>query len=138
MKELEELIYLINLLVPEGTQRCADINGNTVVIDNSDDTVNITITSSNDSEIDDSVIEEISNYKQIIEELDDCLFMDVLDEMEEIIDIKRFNDLLEQEEFTNEEKEEVLEMINTSKGIIREHLQNKIEELVELFDKIAS
>lgn len=79
---------------------------------------------------------EISDYKRLIEDLDDCLFLEVLEDIKESIDIKIFNDLLEQSSWKKSEEEVLRGMINFTKTSIKEHIQNKISDYKELLEKI--
>ena len=86
---------------------------------------------------DDSVIkEEVKNYKNIVENLDDCLFLEVCEDMSEMIDIKTFDELLEQDSYTKEEAEAVSHMINITKTIIRERILQKFQDLEEVLKQI--
>lgn len=81
------------------------------------------------------VKEYISKYKEDIELLDDCLFLDVIEELSETIDIQALNELLDQDSFTKEEEELVYGQIAFIKAAFHEKIQNKIEDLEELLEK---
>ena len=67
--------------------------------------------------------------------LDDCIFVDVLDELPTYnIDIKQFDELLNKEELTESEETYVSYLIDFTNSLIRQHITNKIEDLNELID----
>lgn len=85
---------------------------------------------------DDSEIKEkITNYKECIEALSDDMFLDILDEMREVIDIKEMDELLELKTFTEENAARVEELIEHSTLIVQKYLQNKIQDCMELYEK---
>lgn len=77
----------------------------------------------------------IANYKKNIDLLDDCIFIEVLDELAEYkVDIKKFDELLNKEDLTESEQIYVSYMIDFNYSLIREHIINKIQQLKELLD----
>ncbi len=80
----------------------------------------------------------IEDYKDAINELDDCMFLECLEEAKEQIDIKRFDELLEKKKLTKEEFEEVNEEIDLFIDIIRNHISNRIDDLNELDSKLST
>lgn len=79
--------------------------------------------------------EIISEYKDNIKALDDDLFVEVIEELKSKLDLKKFNELLDLESFNKEQAREVEEMINISSDVICLHLQHKIQDMVELYEK---
>ena len=55
--------------------------------------------------------------------------------MGQYFDVQRFDELLNQDTFTEEEAAEVSEMIDQSSQIICDHLEDKINELVEIYNR---
>lgn len=89
------------------------------------------------SEFDDSQIKkDIAHYKEIIDKLDSCIFVEVLERVGEHIDLKELDTLLEKEHFTEEEADKITEELNTIKGAFICELHNKIEEYKELINEI--
>lgn len=89
-----------------------------------------------DGEFDDSSTKEIvEDYKDGIKALDDELFIEVVDELKSKVDLTRFNELLDLEKFDEEQAQEVEEMIDISTDIICLHLQHKIQDMVELYER---
>lgn len=86
---------------------------------------------------DDSKIkEEVKNYKDIVENLDDCLFLEIVEDMSEKVDVKTFDELLEQDSYTEDEAEIVSQMMNITKTVIYEHVVQKIQDLKEILEQI--
>lgn len=78
---------------------------------------------------------KIANYKRNLDLLDDCIFVDVLDELSTYnVNLKQFDELLSKEELTESEETYVLYLINFTNSLIRQHIINKIEDLNELID----
>nr|DAH58451.1 MAG TPA: hypothetical protein [Bacteriophage sp.] len=68
--------------------------------------------------------------------LDDCIFIDVLDELATYhVNLKQFDELLNKEELSESEEIYVLYLINFTNSLIRQHILNKIKDLNELVDK---
>lgn len=86
--------------------------------------------------IDDNVKNKIANYKKNLDMLDDCIFIDVLDELATYhVNLKQFDELLNKEELSGSEEIYVLCLINFTNSLIRQHILNKIKDLNELVDK---
>lgn len=78
---------------------------------------------------------KIANYKRNLDLLDDCIFVDVLDELSTYnVNLKQFDELLSKEELTESEETYVLYLIDFTKSLIRQHIINKIADLNELID----
>lgn len=85
---------------------------------------------------DNNIKKEINDFKSVIEDLDDCLFLEIVEDLESIIDIKTFDELLEQDSFTEEETEIVSHMISLSKTVINEHIQNRIVDYKDILERL--
>lgn len=82
---------------------------------------------------DDSEIKKrVVAFKQALTTLKDDLFVLVVDKLSEIVDVKRFNDLLDQESFTEEEADNVDDMIDTANDLIEDLFDKEIQELESL------
>lgn len=78
---------------------------------------------------------KIANYKRNLDLLDDCIFVDVLDELSTYnVNLKQFDELLSKEELTESEETYVLYLIDFTNSLIRQHILNKIADLNELID----
>ncbi len=139
VKELFDLINIFNVAIPDGAEESLEVNGTKIVLNKKDGVINISVTSDNEDAVkgfDDSCIKEIiKEYKERIEELDDCLFVEAAEEMDQYFDVQRFDELLNQDTFTEEEAAEVSEMIGQSSQIICDHLEDKINELVDVYNR---
>lgn len=82
---------------------------------------------------DDSRIKSIiKNYKENIDLLDDCVFVDSIESLSEMIDIKQMDELLNQKTFTQAEANLVDDLIKLANKSIREKLNQKINELEDI------
>lgn len=140
MEELENIIEVSNLLhelslkIPEGSEETFDVNGIKFTLKKEEGVIKLI--SEESYNFDDSDIKDlIKEYKENIENLDDDLFLEVVEDISTKIDINKFNELLDLETFTEDEASKVEEMINISADIISSHLKNKIQEMVELYEK---
>lgn len=96
----------------------------------------------NDKEIsqdtfDDSyVLEKVQKHKAALDELDDCLFGEVLEILKENnVNLKEVHDLIEQEHYTESKAEEVLNWMEYLNQIVRCVIDKKLEELSSLRKK---
>lgn len=135
-----ELLGIFNT-IPEGAEEKICINDLEIVLTKENGAIDIKIELKEDAQectytFDDSEIKEkIANYKENIDALDDNTFLDILEEMKEVIDIKEFDDLLSMESFTEENAARVEELIDHSTLIVHKFLQNKIQDLMELYER---
>lgn len=84
---------------------------------------------------DSHVIELIKNYKENIELLDDCVFIETMDELSEIFNIKELDRALNKEHFTEEEAEELISCIGYINSVIHKKLSDKIQQSIELLER---
>lgn len=130
---MEHLLETLESLdIPDGTVKDLELGKFKVHFEKNGGEIAISIVSGFD---DSEVKEDIDMYKKAIKELDDDTFVNSTEELSNAIDLHRFNDLLDLESFTQSEADEVEEMMNISTEIICKHLQSKITELVDLYDK---
>lgn len=84
----------------------------------------------------DSRIKEIINtYKANIDALDDCVFVEALEALEDEIDFKEMDKLLNQESFTQADANLAEDLINIVSESIKKHIKSKIEDLEEIYNK---
>lgn len=128
--DFEKLINLI-LNNPENINiEYSNVNGKEKLVINGEEI-------KREESFDDSEIkEEVKNYKDIVEELDDCLFIEICDDIKESIDLVTFDELLKQDSYTEEEAEIVEQMLCFAETAIHEHVSNKIQDLQEILDKV--
>ena len=137
-----DLLEILKLLIPEGTnQGCSD-GDKSISVKNENAKITIECSYSTETEdnsdesFDDSDIKEIvAEFKDSIEELDDSIFLESLEKARSAVNVKRFNDLLALETFTEDEATEVTCLIDYFSQIISTTLQEKIQELFSLSEK---
>lgn len=79
--------------------------------------------------------EKINSFKEVINELEDCLFVNAYEEMSNFIDVKEFDKLISKDNFTAEEAKQVEEWLAIAKEIFSTHIENEIEDLSNLLDR---
>ena len=136
IKTFVDLIDILNTVIPDGVNKDLEVNGNKITLNKENGIINISMSSNIKEEFDDSNIKEIvKEYKEWIEELDDCLFVEATEETSKHFNIKRFDELLNKDSFTKDEAYELSEMIDKSSQIICKHLENKIAELIDIYNR---
>ena len=86
--------------------------------------------------LDKNIKDVIANYKRNLDLLDDCIFVNVLDELASYhVNLKQFDELLNKEELTESEEIYVAYLIDFTNSLLRQHIVNKIKDLNELLDK---
>ena len=140
MEELENIIEVSNLLnelslkIPEGAEQTFDVNGIKFTLKKEEGVIKL-ISEESDNFNDSDIKDLIKEYKENIENLDDDLFLEVIEDISTKIYLNKFNELLDLETFTEDEASEVEEMIDISADVISSHLKNKIQEMVKLYEK---
>lgn len=85
--------------------------------------------------LDFNIKDKIADYKKNLDLLDDCIFVDMLDELTTYnVDLKQFDDLLNKEELTESEETYISYLIDFTNTLIRQYIFNKIKDLIELID----
>lgn len=139
MNDLTDLLHIFGLIVPEGTDKVFEEDGIQIHISKKNGSVKISVNSNKDlsgEDFDDSSIKDaISEFKDNINDLDDSIFIESYEAVEKAIDVKRFDELLNLEKFTEAEATEVANMIAYFSQIINIKLQEKIQKFTELKDK---
>lgn len=139
MNDLTDLLHIFGLIIPEGTDKVFEEDGTQIHISKKNGSVKISVNSNKDlsgEDFDDSSIKDaISEFKDNINDLDDSVFIESLEEARKAIDVKRFDELLNLEKFTEAEATEVANMITYFSQIISNNLQEKIQELLELQER---
>lgn len=128
--EFDEIISMLTKLIPDGTNQESIIDGVTYKFSKDKGEIKIEI-----NETFDKTKELVSNYKENIKALDDNLFLEAVEELRSKIDLKEFNELLDLENFNKEQADKVEEMISISSDVICSHMQHKIQDLIELYEK---
>lgn len=137
-----DLLEILKLLIPESINRgYSDDNGSiSVKNENGKITIecsyNIGIEDTSDESFDDSDIKEIvAEFKDSIKNLDDSIFLESLEKAKAAVDVKRFDELLNLEKYSEAEATEVACLIDYFSQIISVTLQDKIAELLNLSEK---
>lgn len=135
---LSELMNLLGMAIPEGTEKDLEIDNTKIHFQKKDGTIKIEVKEEiqPSQDFDDSSIKElIEDYKDSIKQLDDDLFLEVSEELGKKISIKEFDSLLNLEHLTEDQANQVEEMIDLASEIACLHLQHKIQNLVELYER---
>lgn len=137
--ELANLINTFSTAIPEGVSEELDLNGIKISLSKNDGKVQLSIESEQGTqymEFDDTSIKEVvKEFKQSIDELDDNVFLEVLEEIKDSVDIKRFDELLNLEDYNEELAHETEELMDYVSQVICAKLQDKIQGLVDLYEK---
>ncbi len=137
-----DLLEILRLLIPEGTnQGCSDGN-KSISVKNEDGKITIECSyeeeseDNSDNQYDDSDIKEIvAEFKTSLEYLDDSIFLESLEKIKRAVDVKRFDELLNLEKYSEAEAAEVACFIDYFTQVISTTLQDKIRELLDLSEK---
>ena len=124
------LFDLFKQLVPNGTKE-VEIDGVKVKVTKDDDIFEVSAV------YDDTDIKNlIKEYKETIEKLDDDIFLEATEELGKIYDLTKFNELLDAKSLTEEESDLVEKIINKSIDLISTTVQNKIQGLIDLYERL--
>lgn len=135
--KLTELSKNLKSLIPDKTNKEFTVGDSIVRINRDGDTVHVEIEqSSEDTNYKSEVRDIVEEYKELIEELDDCLFVEIVEDLSNKISIKEFDGLLNKEDLSKEEAFKLLNMIDVCKEYIAFHIENKIDNLRELYSRI--
>lgn len=134
-----ELTNILSLCIPDGTVETFESDDLKCHLEKDNGHLKIEIEANIpecDGEFDDSDTKEIvKDYKDNIKALDDTIFVEVVEELKSKLDLNKFNKLLDLEKFDENQAQEVEEMIDISTDVICLHLQHKIQDMVELYEK---
>ena len=130
--QLNTMANLLEALIPEGTNKKVEIDGVEYSLNQKDNKVSISAV----EKFDDTAIKEyVSQFKENIKELDDCLFVKVTEEFKKSFNTKEFDKLLNLDKYSQEDADKVVAMMSEFSDIVCEYLQSKIKKLVELYEK---
>ena len=131
MDNLDVILKLLTNLIPDGTKQELELDGVKYELVKDGGNIKIEV---NESFNDSSIKKTVSKYKENIKKLDDDLFVEITEELSTKLNLKEFNELLDLENFNEEQADKVEEMISISSNIIGLHLQHKIQDMVELYE----
>lgn len=130
MMNLEEFLTLLSTN-PNNISICYEnVNGKENLKVNGEDVL-LCVEEFDDSE----TIQLIEDYKENIELLDDCVFVDVMEEVSNIFSVSELDKLLKKKSFTKREAEEIKGCIHHINMITREKLARKIAQFEELYER---
>lgn len=132
---LNGLIETLKMLIPNNSDSYQELGGYRIITSNHDGSINITVEPIEQTFDDTQIKELVSNYKRNIGKLDDCLFLEVLDEIKDHLDIKTFDELINQDSYSEEDAEIVKSMINFTNLVVHEYIVNKLQDLEELLNE---
>ena len=134
-----ELTDILSLCIPDGTIETFESDDLKCHLEKDNGHLKIKIEANIpecSEKFDDSDTKEIvKGYKDNIKALDDSTFVEVVEELKSKLDLNKFNKLLDLEKFDEDQAQEVEEMINISTDVICLHLQHKIQDMIELYEK---
>ena len=130
--QLSTISSLFDALIPEGTNKKVTIDGIEYSISKKDNKVKIeTVKKFNDEPIK----EYVSEFKNNLKELDDCLFIKITEEFGKLHDTKEFDKLLNLDQYDEKQAKQIIDLVSVFSNIVCKHLQSSIEKLVELYEK---
>lgn len=139
INELPDLANILSLCIPDGTVETFEYDDLKCHLEKDNGHLKIKIEANVpecDEEFDDSDIKElVKNYKDNIKALDDTIFIEVVEELKSKLDLNKFNELLDLEKFDKDQAQEVEKMMDIFTDVICLHLQHKIQDMVELYEK---
>lgn len=137
LNEISDIINNLSLSIPEGTVQSFEADGLKYYLEKDNGSIKIELKASLPEEnFDDSSTKKIvAEYKKNIKALDDDLFLEIVDELSSKLDLKEFNSLLDLESFDEDQARKVEKMIDISTDVICLHLQHKIQNMVELYER---
>lgn len=122
---------LINLVLENSDNikiTYSNINGEEKLSVN-DEEISIKEESFNDSEIK----ERVTNFKHLMDELDSCTLTEACDKISDHICLKDFDDFLNKEHYTEEESNNMNELLDKVSNVIKETINEKINTLENLY-----
>lgn len=85
---------------------------------------------------DDSETKELANdFMEAAQDIDDDLFVEILEKLKDVVDINELSDLLEKKSFTEDEADQLEAGIIKASIVIKKALREKIEKLTCVAEK---
>lgn len=135
----EDCIQLLNLLIPEGTEESWNSPDSEIYISNKNGHIKIKIDTnlSNTGETfnDTETRELVNEFKESLKELDDSVFLEVSEKAEKAINMKRFDELLNKERYSEAEATEVESLIDYFSQLICAILHSRISDLLIMSER---
>lgn len=129
-EEFEQLSKLLKTLIPVGTDRTQETGDFKIKVSNKDGDINVSIET--DIFDDTETKKLVSDFKEWIQKVDDEIFINSFELAKQAIDIKKLDSLLNQENFTEKEAEQVEDMIDYFESVITNNIDDRIKELEDM------
>lgn len=130
--QLNTIANILEALIPDGTDKNIEVDGIEYSITKKDGKIEINV---NEKFDDTETKKQISQFKENIQSLDDCIFLKITEEYGKISDVKELDNLLNLEHFTQDEAEKVLSMIGDFSDLVKSCLQEEIKKLIKIYKK---
>ena len=130
--QLNALANILKVLIPEGIDKNVVVDGVEYSITNKDGKIEINV---NEKFDDAETKNQISQFKENIQSLDDCPFLKITEEYGKNYNVKELDELLNLDNYTQEEAEKVLSMICDFTDIVKVRLQEEIKKLIKIYKK---
>lgn len=130
--QLNTIANILEALIPDGTDKNIEVDGIEYSITKKDGKIEINV---NEKFDDTETKKQISQFKENIQSLDDCIFLKITEEYGKIFDVKELDNLLNLEHFTQDEAEKVLSMIGDFSDLVKSCLQEEIKKLIKIYKK---
>lgn len=133
MKQLDEFIAILDTLIPEELHDTFEQHGYKISVNKDDHTLSISMEKIGPDE---DSMKLIKNYKEGINELDDCLFMDLIEGLRARgINLANLDRLIEMESYSKDDARVLVNLIEITSPIIKSLIANKISQLNKISDK---
>lgn len=130
--QLNTIANILEALIPDGTDKNIEVDGVEYSITKKDGKIEISV---NEKFDDTETKKQISQFKENIQSLDDCMFLKITEEYGKISDVKELDNLLNLEHFTQDEAEKVLSMMGDFSDLVKSCLQEEIKKLIKIYKK---
>ena len=138
IEQFNELTNIINMFsdaIPDNIDEKLELGDLKISISKRDGKVELNVESKKEEFNDSEIKETTKEFRERLKELDDQTFMEVVEEIKDDIDMQKFDKLLNLESYNEESANEVTDLMNQVSKVICNKLQDKIQELVNIYDK---
>lgn len=134
VKDVVEAITIIDQATENGFHEIVTEDDVTLKISKEDGVFKVEmIKVTPEEKFDDSEVKAlVSEYRKSIEKLDDCVFVEAMEEVSNHIDTTYFDNLLHKSSYNEKEADTVCNMIDISSEIISNTLKKKISNFLNL------
>lgn len=138
IEQFNELTNIINMFsdaIPDNIDEKLELGDLKISISKRDGKVELNVESKKEEFNDSEIKETTKEFRERLKKLDDQTFMEVVEEIKDDIDMQKFDKLLNLESYNEESANEVTDLMNQVSEVICNKLQDKIQKLVNLYDK---